>query len=100
MLNEFEIFHEENLNSESFPNKFSINFHGFGKKIAKNFALVEKNDSHPIGSNKVFTMNENGIESIEVDYYQVNFVFFLSKIVEINICLKKMILRNMSCIKK
>ena len=76
-MNEFQIFHHDNTNSEIFPKDFKIDFQSFGKRFVKNFALVEKNDSHPIGSNKVFTMNENGIENIKVDYHQVKrFPFF------------------------
>ena len=71
LITTFEIYHEEYLEENSFPKEFRVDFESFGKRIVKSFSILEQNHKHPIGSNKVFTLDENGIKDNEIDYYQV-----------------------------
>ena len=86
MINNFRIYNEHNLNSDVLPQNFTIDYEIDKKIYNKKFSRIEKEESDSVGSrNKIFSMTENGIRSVDIDHEKVmllDTLIFLTKIIQ------------------
>lgn len=71
IINNFRIYNERNLNSNLLPQNFTIDYEIDKKIYNKKFSRIEKEESEVAGRNKIFSMTENGIKSVDIDHEKV-----------------------------
>jgi len=68
------------------PQNFTIDYEIDKKIYNKKFSRIEKEESDSVGSrNKIFSMTENGIRSVDIDHEKVmllDTLIFLTKIIQ------------------
>jgi len=86
MINNFRIYNEHNFNNDLLPQNFTIDYEIDKKIYNKKFSRIEKEESDSVGSrNKIFSMTENGIRSVDIDHEKVmllDTLIFLTKIIQ------------------
>jgi len=86
IINNFRIYNEHNFNNDLLPQNFTIDYEIDKKIYNKKFSRIEKEESDSVGSrNKIFSMTENGIRSVDIDHEKVmllDTLIFLTKIIQ------------------
>ena len=73
------------MNSNLLPQNFTIDYEIDKKIYNKKFSRIEKEESEVAGRNKIFSMTENGIKSVDIDHEKVMLLetlTFLTKIIQ------------------
>ena len=60
------------------PQNFTIDYEIDKKIYNKKFSRIEKEESDSVGRNKIFSLTENGIRSVDIDHEKVMLLAILS----------------------
>ena len=67
------------------PQKFTIDYEIDKKIYNKKFSRIEKEETDSVDRNKIFSLTENGIRSVDIDHEKVmllDTLIFLTKIIQ------------------
>ncbi len=85
MINNFRIYNEHNFNNDLLPQNFTIDYEIDNKIYNKKFSRIEKEETDSVDRNKIFSLTENAIRSVDIDHEKVmllDTLIFLTKIIQ------------------